>query len=217
MEVYQEDYGVQQETEEGGYQVMEYIAHRINTVEELRKLDRRYGVELDLRDNLEGRIYISHNPFEPGEDFEEYLKEYHHGTMILNIKSERIEHKVLELVGRYDVKSYFFLDSSFPMIKLLCDMGERNIALRFSELEGLDTIRNMAGNVDWVWVDCFTRLPIDRESYRELKRLGYKLCLVSPELEGQPEKIEEYRDFLFGEGIVMDAVCTKEYNIHKWE
>ena len=196
---------------------MEYIAHRINTVEELRKLDRKYGVELDLRDNLEGRIYISHNPFEPGEDFEEYLKEYHHGTMILNIKSERIEYKVLELVGRYDVKSYFFLDSSFPMIKLLCDMGERNIALRFSELEGLDTIRNMAGKADWVWVDCFTRLPIDRESYQELKQLGYKLCLVSSELEGQPEKIEQYRDFLAEEGIVMDAVCTKVYNINKWQ
>ena len=69
---------------------MEYIAHRINTVEELRKLDRRYGVELDLRDNLEGRIYISHNPFEPGEDFEEYLKEYHHGTMILNITGWKV-------------------------------------------------------------------------------------------------------------------------------
>ena len=155
--------------------------------------------------------------FEPGEDFEEYLKEYHHGTMILNIKSERIEHKVLELVGKYDVPGYFFLDSSFPMIKLLTDRGERNIALRFSELEGLDTIRNMAGKADWVWVDCFTRLPIDKESYRELKRLGYKLCVVSPELEGQPEKIEEYRDFLERKGIVMDAVCTKEYNIKKWQ
>lgn len=196
---------------------MEYIAHRVNTVEELRKLDRKYGVELDLRDNFEGRIYISHNPFERGEDFEEYLKEYHHGTMILNIKSERIEHRVLELIGKYDVPNYFFLDSSFPMIKLLSEMGERNIALRFSELEGLDTIRNMAGKVDWVWVDCFTRLPIDRESYRELKQLGYKLCLVSPELEGQPDKIEEYRGFLAGEGIVMDAVCVKEYNIDKWK
>ena len=75
---------------------MEYIAHRVNTVEELRKLSPEYGVELDLRDDLNGRIYISHNPFETGEDFEAYCKEYHHGTMILNIKSERIEHKVLE-------------------------------------------------------------------------------------------------------------------------
>lgn len=195
---------------------MEFIAHRINTVEELRSLDPQYGVELDLRDNLDGRIYISHNPFEYGEDFEEYLKEYHHGTMILNVKSERIEHKVLELIEKNGVKKYFFLDSTFPMIKLLSDMGERNIALRYSEFEGLDTIRNMAGKAGWVWVDCFTRLPIDKKTYAELKAMDYKICIVSPELEGQSEKIEIYRDKLLHEGILMDAVCTKAYNIDKW-
>ena len=30
----------------------EYIAHRINTKEELLKLPEEYGVELDLRDDL---------------------------------------------------------------------------------------------------------------------------------------------------------------------
>lgn len=195
---------------------MEWIAHRVNTIEELKALDPRYGVELDLRDDLNGRIYISHNPFEPGEDFEDYLREYHHGTMILNIKSERIEHKALELLQKYGITKYFFLDSSFPMIKLLSDQGERNIALRFSELEGLDTIRNMAGRVDWIWVDCFTCLPITTDIYRELKALGYRLCMVSPELEGQPEKLEQYKAQLARDGIVMDAVCTKAYNIEKW-
>ena len=85
---------------------MEYIAHRINTVEELRHLPHEYGVEMDLRDSLDGRIYIQHNPFEEGEDFEEYLKEYHHGRMILNVKSERIEYRALELLSKYDVPSY---------------------------------------------------------------------------------------------------------------
>ena len=196
---------------------MEFIAHRINTVKELRELSSDYGVELDLRDDLNGRIYIQHNPFEPGEDFEDYLKEYHHGTMILNIKSERIELKILELLPKYNVKSYFFLDSSFPMIKLLSDRGEYNIALRFSELEGLDTIRTMAGKAKWVWVDCFTKLPINHENYLELKKMGYKLCMVSPELEAQPEKIEEYKRYLIKEGVIMDAVCTKNYNIMKWK
>lgn len=196
---------------------MEFIAHRINTVKELRELSTEYGVELDLRDDLNGRIYIQHNPFEPGEDFEEYLKEYHHGTMILNVKSERIELKILELLPKYDVKSYFFLDSSFPMIKLLSDKGEYNIALRFSELEGLDTIRNMAGKAKWVWVDCFTKLPINYDNFLELKSLGYKLCMVSPELESQPEKILEYKEYLNAKGIVMDAICTKNYNIEKWK
>lgn len=195
---------------------MEFIAHRINTLKELKELDTSYGVELDLRDDLNGRVYISHNPFEPGEDFEEYLKHYQHGTMILNVKSGRIEHKILELLKQYDIQNYFFLDSSFPMIKLLSDLGEHNIALRFSELEGLDTIRNMAGKAKWVWVDCFSRLPIDKQSYQELKNMGYQLCMVSPELEGQPEKLSLYREQLSQEGIVMDAVCSKIYNVKFW-
>lgn len=194
----------------------EYIAHRINTIEELAQLPTEYGVELDLRDDLNGRIYISHNPFEAGQDFEEYCKGYKHGTMILNIKSERIEHEVLALMEKYQIKKYFFLDSSFPMIKLLTDMGVKEVALRFSELEGLDTIRNMAGRTEWVWVDCFTKVPIDKESYRELKTLGYKLCFVSPELEGQEEKLSEYKSYLMEQGIVFDAICTKSYHIKDW-
>lgn len=195
---------------------MEYIAHRVNTVEKLKKLPVEYGVEIDLRDDLNGRIYIQHNPFEPGEDFENYLKEYHHGTMILNVKSERIELRILEMLPRYDVKSYFFLDSSFPMIWLLSSQGEKNIALRVSEVEGLDTARNMAGKVEWIWVDCFSKIPIGRSEADELKSLGYKLCLVSPELEGRDEDIEEYRCQIQSMGIEVDAVCTKSYNIKRW-
>ena len=136
--------------------------------------------------------------------------------MILNIKSERIEHEVLTLMEKYQIRDYFFLDSSFPMIKLLTDMGVKQVALRFSELEGLDTIRNMAGRAQWVWVECFTKIPIDRESFKELKALGYKLCFVSPELEGQEEKLAEYKEYIREQGIVFDAVCTKSYHIKDW-
>ena len=195
---------------------MEYIVHRINKLEELRKLPTEYGVELDLRDDLNGMIYIQHNPFEQGEDFEEYLKEYHHGTMILNVKSERIEHKTLELVKRYGIKKYFFLDSTFPMIKLLSDIGEKNIAIRYSEYEGMDTVRTMAGKVDWIWVDTFTKLPMDYQIYQEMRKLGYKICLVSPELQGQPEKLEQYAEQIRREQVKFDAICSKVYKIPEW-
>jgi hypothetical protein len=196
---------------------MEFIAHRINTIEELKKMQEEYGVELDLRDDLNGRIYIQHNPFEPGEDFEEYLKNYHHGTMILNVKSERIELKILDMLKQYGIKKYFFLDSSFPMIWLLSNQGEKNVALRVSEVEGLDTPRNMAGKVDWIWVDCFSKIPIGRKEVDELHALGYKLCFVSPELEGRDSDIEKYKEEITKEGIRFDAVCTKAYNVERWK
>ena len=199
--------------------MIEFVAHRVNTIAGLRDIPKEYGVELDLRDDLSGRIYIQHNPFEDGEDFVPYAKEYaasHNGTMILNIKSERIEHRVLEVIKEYGIEKYFFLDSSFPMIKLLSDMEERNIAIRFSEYEGMDTVRAMAGKIDWIWVDTFSRLPIDQKLYSEMKNLGYKLCLVSPELQGQSEKIELYKKQLNEMNIAFDAICTKYYNIEKW-
>lgn len=194
---------------------MNFIAHRINTTEELHALPREYGVEVDLRD-CNDRLILSHDPFSNGEDFEDYLKHYNHGTMILNIKSERIEHRALELLKKYNIKNYFFLDSSFPMIFLLSSQGESNIALRFSEYEGLDTIWAMKGKVRWVWVDCFTKLPINSENYRLLKENGFKICLVSPELQGRPQDIELYRNYLKQENIIFDAICTKSYNIAKW-
>jgi len=195
---------------------MEYIAHRINRIKALKKIPKEYGVELDLRD-FGGRLVLQHEPFMDGEDFAEYLKHYDHGTMILNIKSERIEYKVLELVQKYNIKDYFFLDSSFPMIYSLSKSGEKNIALRFSEFEGIDTILNMKGKIDWIWVDCFSKLPIDNENYNLLKQHGFKFCLVSPELQGQDEKIEEYKKYLNDKNIIFDAVCTKIYNAKRWE
>ncbi len=195
---------------------MEYIAHRINTLSELEKLPTKFGVEIDLRDALDGTIYIAHDPFTPGENFEAYLKHYKHGTMILNIKSERIEFKVLELIKKYSIAQYFFLDSSFPMIYTMADQGERNIALRYSEFEGIDTLKRMQGRVDWVWVDCFTKLPLDHNLFLRLKKMKYKLCLVSPELQGRDEDIENYKTYLASQEIVFDAICTKHYNVSRW-
>ncbi len=196
---------------------MQYIGHRITTLAQLYELPTVYGAELDLRDDLNGRIYIQHHPFEQGEDFEAYLKEYHHGTMICNVKSERIELKVLELLDQYGIFDFFFLDSSFPMIHLLAQAREHRMALRFSEYEGMDTVQAMAGKADWVWVDCFSRLPVSKDQFDCIKKMGYHTCLVSPELQGQEEKIEVYARQMKEEGIVFDAICTKVHQIDRWE
>ena len=196
---------------------MFYSCHRINSITELGKIPNNYGIEVDLRDNLNGEIYLSHDPFTNGELFNEFLKNYNHSFIILNIKSERIEYKVLELLKKYNIKKYFFLDSSFPMIYKLSNEGEKNIAIRFSEYEGLDTILNMKGKVNWVWIDCFTKNPLTKEIYIQLKNEGFNLCFVSPELQNQNEKLKEYKYYFEKENIVMDMICTKHYNIDKWE
>ena len=194
---------------------MKYIAHRVNTLAELRSLPQEYGAEIDLRDRGE-RLILQHDPFRDGEDFEPFLKAYRHGTLILNVKSERIEYRVLDLLRKQGIEDYFFLDSSFPMIHALSDEGETRIALRYSEFEGLDTVLAMKGRVDWVWVDCFTKLPLDRHACDVLRENNFRTCLVSPELQGREDDIIPYRDAINKLGIALDAVCTKKHNILKW-
>ena len=193
-----------------------FCCHRINTIDELKKIPIKYGIEIDLRDNFDQTIHIAHDPFIKGELLDNFLKFYNHSFIILNVKSERIEWKILELLEKYKIKEYFFLDSSFPMIYQLSNKNEKNIALRFSEFEGLDTIINMKDKVKWVWVDCFSINPLKKEIYDKIKQLNLKICFVSPELQQQYDKIEEYNKYFKKNNIILDMICTKFNNIEKW-
>lgn len=196
--------------------MIEYISHRVNKKNDMLALPDTVGVELDVRDDIGGRLYMEHDPFTDGENFEEYLKAYHCGTMIVNVKSERIELKIKELLDKYHITEYFFLDSSFPMLKLLSDMGENRLAVRFSEYEGMDTVRSMQGRAKWVWADCFSKFPLDRTTADEIKSMGYKICIVSPELQGQQHKIAEYAAVIRDNHIPVDAICCKFHHIALW-
>lgn len=195
-----------------------FIAHRINKLEELETIDKIFGVELDLRDDwTNNKIMISHDPFVKGEDFETYISKYKGQTIILNVKSERVELKCLELIARYNIQDYFFLDSSFPMIYLLnTKHSNNNIACRFSEFEPIELYLSNRKMTQWIWVDCFTIQPLTNKIYCRIKELGGKICIVSPELQGQPEKIDQYRNYFIENSIIPNAICCKKYNIIKW-
>ena len=102
------------------------------------------------------------------------------------------------------------------MIYNLCKENEKNIALRYSEFEGHDTIINMHKKIKWVWVDCFTKIPINTSVFKKFKSIGLKLCFVSPELQNQEDKIEFYKKYLTKNQIHFDAICTKMKNIELW-
>lgn len=182
------------------------IAHRINTAEQLKNLPHEYGVELDLRPDG-NRIIIHHDAFAAGEDFEEWLQQYRHSFLILNTKAEGMEERLLSLMEKHGIEQYFFLDLSLPFLIRYMNKGVRKIAVRFSEYEPLEFVMKFAGKVDWVWVDCFSDLPLDQDNYILLKK-HFKLCLVSPELQGyHTDRIHEFRIKL--KGMEIDAVCTK--------
>lgn len=184
---------------------MEIIAHRVNTIEQLKKIPDNTGVEIDIR-SKNGELILQHDAYLDGELLDNFLKNYNrNSTIIFDIKEERVEKKCISLIRKYNIKNYFFLDCSFPMIVYLANTGEHNIAIRFSEYEGMDTIRAMAGKAKWVWVDTFTKNPLTKAIADEIHSLGYKICFVSPELQNQPYLKKEYLNIVKDE---IDAICT---------
>lgn len=187
------------------------IAHRRNTLAQLRDTPPEYGIEMDLRSRGE-QLIIHHDPFVDGEPFEPWLAQYRHRMLILNVKEEGLEQKLIALMAQHGVEDYFFLDQSFPFLVRTARQGERRCAVRLSEFENVEVALSLAGLVDWVWVDCFTRFPLDRDSADRLHAAGFRICLASPELHGHvgPNEIPKLRALLEAEGIHPDAVCTKE-------
>lgn len=192
------------------------IAHRRNTVEELRATPTCYGVELDLR-SAGSDLIIHHDPFVQGVRFEDWLACYRHSTLILNVKEEGLESRLIDMMRERGIDDYFFLDQSFPFLIKWSAKGVRQCAVRVSEFESIDTAMTLAGRVDWVWVDCFTRFPIDSLQAERLQGAGFKLCLVSPELQGRDAGVEipALKQLLTEQGIQADAVCTKRPDL--WE
>jgi hypothetical protein len=192
------------------------ISHRRNTIEELKSTCTEYGVEVDIRSN-DGRLIIHHDPFQKGEDFREWLKHYQHKFLILNIKEEGLEFALIQLMQEHNIRDYFFLDQSFPFLVKWANNGERNCSVRVSEYESLSTALTLAGKIDWAWVDCFTHFPLSFAEANLLQNSGFKICLVSPELQNRPFNLEIPRlaTYLKEHSIYPDAICTKNPEIWK--
>lgn len=195
---------------------MKFIAHRRNTLKELGETPVRFGVEIDIRSH-DNELIIHHDPFTVGESFNTWITGYKHGTLILNVKEEGLEARLIPLMAAHGIEDYFFLDQSFPFLIKWSNVGERRCAVRVSEYESIDTALSLAGKVHWVWVDCFTHFPLSSVDAKRLQKAGFKLCLVSPELQGRDAEVSipALATLLLERDICADAVCTKRVDL--WE
>ncbi|MDB3945462.1 hypothetical protein N9444_06095 [Gammaproteobacteria bacterium] len=181
----------------------------MNTIDQLQATPAEYGIEVDIR-AFGSEIVLHHDPFVPGESFTKFLDAYHHAFIILNIKCEGIEKDVIKFVEERGIQEYFLLDVTTPFIIKLIDQGVTKIAVRYSEVESIETCWNFRGLVDWVFVDNITHLPTDDECFARLRK-HFHLCIVSPELLNRPE-IEQTKILIKSNPV--DAVLTDDIN--KW-
>jgi hypothetical protein len=193
------------------------ILHRINTKKELVNTQKTYGVEVDIRSHKE-KLIIHHDPFCEGEDFLDWISAYDHQVLILNVKEEGLEDRLISIMTKQKIENYFFLDQSFPFLIKTIKNGESRVAVRISEFESMETAMHLKGKVDWLWIDCFSKFPLTKVQSDILRNEGrFKLCFASPELQGRKDKkgIISFRKQIESLGINGDAVCTKYPEI--WE
>lgn len=192
---------------------MEFIIHRVNTIEELKQIPKEYGCEIDIR--TEGNnLILSHDPFKGGDLLTNYLDEYKNGTLVLNIKETGIEDIVLKEIRLRNIKSYFLLDVEFPYIYSATKKGERNIAIRFSEFEPIENVILFNDKLNWIWVDTINQLPISHENLEIIRTL--KSCLVCPSRWGRSNEIKKIKKKLNSLNFNFDFVMTDLENINQW-
>ena len=93
--------------------------------------------------------------------------------------------------------------------------GERNLAIRFSECESIETLKNFSGIVDYVWIDTFMKLPIEDKNIPVLNK--FKKCLVCPERWGRPEDIIPYQKQLKSYNFEINSVMTSQKYSSLWK
>lgn len=191
------------------------IAHRINTIEQLDEISETMPIEFDVRDS-NGKCIVEHDPFKPGVPLDIFLDRCRKRFLIVNIKSEGIEPYVLEMLRLRNIDTFFMLDCTVPILYKFTLQGEHRFAVRLSEVEPLDFVLQWKGKVDWVWVDCFSKNILTKEIETILHANGFKVCIVSPELQGRPQDIDRYSQEFHDSSISIDAICTKVYHMDTW-
>lgn len=200
---------------------MQLVKHRVNSPDDLETLDPSIGAEIDIRYHND-QLILDHDPLNHHMNenllFAEFLEHWRNdGLLIVNLKSEGIELACLDLLKKYNVRQWFFLDMSMPYfvkfalhaeMRCVPQFGPRNLCVRFSEYEPIEYALSFKNKVEWVWVDFFNHLPLDELALKKLRDANFKICLVSPELQGHSSQVIEdlKRDVI---NYNVDAVCTK--------
>ena len=193
---------------------MEIILHRINKVSLLKKIDRKYGMEIDVR-SKNNQFILNHEPYEKGDNFIDYLDNYYHKTLVINLKESGIEKDILGIMKRYKhIKSYFLLDIEFPFIYYASINKIKNIALRFSEKEPIENSKIFINKFKWIWIDTFTKLPINKKNIITLNK--FKKCLVCPSRYNRDYDIKKYKNILKKNNFHLDAVMTEKKYSEEW-
>ena len=180
------------------------IKHRVNSIEQLKSTPTDFGVDAEIR-SYNNRIIINRDAFLDGDSLEDYVKSFKHSFLVLDVKTEGIENKSIEIVEKAGIKDYIFVNVPSSSIKKFIGRNFTKFAVRFSDMESTESLKFWEGRAQWVWVDIFRDFPLNEENAAILKK-SFKVCTISPEIIGIRAGLERYRGKMMT--FKIDAVCT---------
>lgn len=186
-------------------------AHRCNTLTDLAAVSKAYGVEIDVR-SYGGKLVVDHEPFVAAVSLEDWLAEYAHKFLIVNIKEEGLEEVIQKQLDFFGVKDWAFLDQSFPFLVKFLRLGQTRTMVRISEYENISTAVGLFLRPDWVWLDSFLGQWYCAQDLERISEFGYRIMVVSPELQARSleAEIEGIVATFVEAKVPIAGVCTKK-------
>jgi len=195
---------------------MDFIIHKVNSLEKLSTLSKDHGAEVDvLYDNK--KLLLKHSPYDRPEKvttLEDFLKVYDNQKLIINVKTSGIEKNIIELTNKY-TDNFLLLDVEFPFIVKNYKKYGQYLMLRISKFENINNLDEFNKYIEWVWLDTYEKFEFS-DGYKD-KLNAFKICLVSIErwLRGYETVtfIDEIKDL----NLNIHAVLTDTKTVKKWE
>tara|TARA_B100000902_G_scaffold379762_1_gene414414 strand:- start:318 stop:914 length:597 start_codon:yes stop_codon:yes gene_type:complete len=195
---------------------MEYIIHRVNNLSKLSKIDKDYGVEIDVIYE-KNQFLLKHSPFETSNELlslEEFLKVYDNKKLIINVKTAGIEEKVINIAKKY-LDNFLLLDVEFPFIVRNYKEYGKHLMLRVSKYENINDLNYFNKYIDWIWLDTYESFEFDKE-FIDLLNL-FNICLVSIERWDKNYNVSNFINEVNDLGLNIKAVMTEEKVVKDWE
>jgi len=189
--------------------MLEIFSHRatLNGVENCTESILYYkklgiGVELDLRYNENNQVYLSHDPTNQGDLFEEICKKCENSEikMALHIKEKEIISSVLKILKNFSLKNYFLFDTeNFEYDKFIDDT-------KIAEYVG-KKVKNSQKNI--LWCDEIETKWYSKEIIKNLHEKNKVVYVMSLEVVQKCDEKEIILEWQRLINLGVDGICTK--------
>ena len=90
--------------------------------------------------------------------------------------------------------------------------GEKRTAVRVSKYESIETALKLSNLASWIWLDYFGIFPLKTFEFEKLKNAKFKICLVSPELQGFSYlETKKFILEIYNKSLIFDGVDGNFY------